>query len=91
MELVADVHPDTALTLRETPLSADQHLEPIPDSEWHRLQANVPDDQETLAWAFGLGRSIKINEPAHWVAHVRRQIFEMQSYYVEANPRSTTC
>ena len=53
--LVADVHPDTAGILQETPLSEDQTLEPMPGSDWLRLTASVADDQETLWWVFGLG------------------------------------
>ena len=48
VELVADVHPDIAGIFQETPVSEDQTLEPIPDSEWVRLTASVADDQETL-------------------------------------------
>lgn len=62
-ELVADVHPQIAWTLRETPLSEDQTLEPLPDSDWSRLRASVADDQETLWWAIGLGEKIRIHAP----------------------------
>lgn len=64
VELVADVHPQIAWTLRETPLSEDQVLEPLPDSDWQRLRASVPDDQETLWWVLGLGGSLLVHEPA---------------------------
>ncbi|WP_305805104.1 WYL domain-containing protein [Stenotrophomonas sp. YIM B06876] len=64
VELVADVHPDTAWILRETPLSEDQALKPLPDTQWLRLTASVADDQETLWWAFGLGEQILVREPA---------------------------
>lgn len=63
VELVADVHPQLAWTLRETLLSEGQSLEPLPDSDWQQLRANVPDDQETLWWVLGLGESILVHEP----------------------------
>ena len=63
VELIADVHPETAWILRETPLSADQSLEPLPGSDWLRLRAMVPDDQETLWWLFGLGENILVRSP----------------------------
>lgn len=56
VELVADVSPPIAWLLGETPLSSKQSLKPLPDSDWQRLCAVVPDDRETLWWVFGLGR-----------------------------------
>lgn len=48
VELVADVSPQVAWLLNETPLSQQQSLTPISDSPWQRLHAQVPLDQETL-------------------------------------------
>lgn len=71
VELVADVHPQIAWMLRETPLSEDQRLEPLPDSDWLRLHASVPDDQETLWWVFGLGEKARVHVPGEWVKEIR--------------------
>lgn len=82
VELVADVHPQLAWTLRETPLSRDQTLEPLPDTDWLRLRASAPDDHETLWWVFGLGNLLKLHEPEAWFIHIRARISEMQPHYV---------
>lgn len=63
MELVADVHPQIAWTLRETPLSEDQSLEPLPNTDWVRLRAELPDDQENFWWLFSLGENIRVQSP----------------------------
>lgn len=63
VQLVADIHPDLAWTLRETPLSEDQVLEALPGSDWVRLKASVADDQETLSWVWGCGEKIQVRLP----------------------------
>ncbi len=63
LALVADVHPQLAQTLRETPLSHDQQFSALPDSDWERLTASLPDDQETLWWLFGLAENILVRAP----------------------------
>jgi len=63
VELIADVHPQHAQTLRETPLSKDQVLQRLPDSDWEQLSAHVADDQETLWWVFGLAENILVHAP----------------------------
>lgn len=63
VELIADVHPQLAWTLRETPLSSDQTLTPIPETDWVRLHAHLPDDQESFWWVYGLGENIRIQSP----------------------------
>lgn len=72
VQLIADVHPDTAGILQETPLSEDQTLEPLHDSDWLRLHANVADDQEMLWWVFGLGEQMRVKEP-HSLADAIRE------------------
>lgn len=66
LALVADVHPQVAWLLGETPLAEKQQLSPLPDSDWQRLEAQVSDDQQTLWWLMGMGANIDIHEPAHW-------------------------
>ena len=71
VELVADVSPQIAWLLGESPLSPEQSLEPLPDSDWQRLRAVVPDDQETLWWVFGLGENVRVHSPTDWVDAVK--------------------
>ncbi|MEE3664494.1 WYL domain-containing protein [Brenneria sp. g21c3] len=86
VELIADVHPQTAWLLRETPLSYQQSLEALPGSDWYRLRALVPLDQETLWWIFGLNENIRVYEPGVWVEEIKekmermRQMYEKQAY-----------
>ncbi|MFE8145749.1 WYL domain-containing protein [Brenneria goodwinii] len=83
VELVADVHPQTAWLLRETSLSHQQSLEPLPGSDWYRLRALVPLDQETLWWIFGLNDNIRVYEPEVWVAEIRDKVERMKGMYGE--------
>lgn len=69
--LVADISPQIAWLLNETPLSPEQSLESLPDSDWKRLRAMVPDDQETLWWVFGLGENVRVHSPTDWVDAVK--------------------
>lgn len=72
MTLVANVAPQVAWLLTETPLANEQTLTPLPDSCWKRLIARVPDDQQTLWWLMGMGANVEVLEPEHW----REEIFE---------------
>ncbi|SDJ98719.1 helix-turn-helix transcriptional regulator [Billgrantia gudaonensis] len=64
--LIANVAPQLAWLLTETPLSNQQTLSPIKDSEWQRLEALVPNDQQTLWWIKGLGTNIEVLGPTSW-------------------------
>ncbi|AEB60489.1 helix-turn-helix transcriptional regulator [Ectopseudomonas mendocina] len=81
VELVADVHPQVAWLLSETPLSTQQTLTPIAGSDWQHLQAHVPLDQETLWWIFGLNENIRVHAPTVWVQEIRQRIARMNSFY----------
>jgi len=81
VELVADVAPQIAWLLGETPLSPEQSLEPLPDSHWQRLRAKVPDDQETLWWVFGLGENVRVLEPSHWATNVQSRAAKVKALY----------
>ncbi|NLD14109.1 MAG: WYL domain-containing protein [Gammaproteobacteria bacterium] len=72
--LIADIHPQLAWILRETPLSHEQSIEPIAESDWFRLEAVVPMDQETLWWIMGLGERIRVREPGEWVGEITKII-----------------
>lgn len=71
VELVADVSPQIAWLLGETPISAQQNLEALEYSDWKRLRAWVPDDQETLWWIFGLGENVRVHKPQRWVKEIQ--------------------
>lgn len=81
VELVADVSPPVAWLLNETPLSNEQSLKPLPDSDWQRLRAIVPDDQETLWWIFGLGENVRIHEPDSWVLAIKTRTAKVGALY----------
>lgn len=79
--LIADVAPSIAWLLKETPLSAEQTLTPLPGSDWQRLHAQVPDDQETFWWVFGLGESIHLHQPVSWTQAIAEKLSKMTALY----------
>lgn len=81
VELVADVSPQIAWLLGETPLSPQQSLEPLSDSDWQRLRAVVPDDQETLWWVFGLGENARVWEPQGWCKAISDKANKLGALY----------
>lgn len=81
VELIADVAPQIAWLLGETPLSPEQSLEPLPDSDWKRLRATVPDDQETLWWMFGLGENVRVWEPQGWCKAISDKANKLGALY----------
>lgn len=81
VRLVADVSPQIAWLLGETPLGHPQSLVPLAGSDWYRLRTRVPDDQETLWWVFGLGENVRILEPASWIAAVRQKALRLSELY----------
>jgi len=91
VELIADVSPQTAWLLGETPLSRDQRLEPLPGSDWQRLQARVPLDQETLWWIFGLNDQIRVHAPQVWVEEIGRKVERLRGMYTEPSGCDTGC
>lgn len=81
IELIADVSPQIAWILNETPLSNQQTLTPIENSDWQRLHAKVPDDQETLWWVFGLGENVRVCEPEIWKQAIMGRAMAMDKLY----------
>lgn len=77
--LVANIAPQMAWLLSETPLSEEQQLTPLPDSDWQRLEAEVPDDQQTLWWLMGMGANVDVLEPEAW----RSEIYASAKVIVE--------
>ncbi|MDO6750208.1 WYL domain-containing protein, partial [Gilvimarinus sp. 1_MG-2023] len=65
--LEADISPEVAYLLGETPLSQTQEITPLDDgSDWYRLVATITDDQESKWWVYGLNRNIRVTSPSHW-------------------------
>jgi len=89
VELIADIHPQQAWLLNETPLSLQQQITPLPDSDWYQLQAKVPLEQETLWWIFGLNERVRVYAPQIWVDEIRKAIANMQSLYHQ--PGDASC
>lgn len=89
VELVADVSPQIAWLLNETPLSHEQSLEPLEGSDWQRLRAKVPDDQETLWWVFGLGENVRVHSPTDWVDAVRVRTDQVAALYRQKLPNGS--
>ncbi|MEB5089867.1 helix-turn-helix transcriptional regulator [Pseudomonas guariconensis] len=85
-ELIADVSPNIAWLLTETPLSPEQSLKPLQGSNWQRLRAKVPDDQETLWWVFGLGENVRLHEPKRWVDVIKGKLINMGALYAQPTP-----
>lgn len=86
VELVADIHPQLAWTLRETPLSEDQQIEAIPESDWLRLRTSVANDIETSAWLLGLGGKIHIRAPQ---SLIDQHTSELQNLFASRNQNSS--
>lgn len=90
VELVADISPQIAWLLGETPLSRQQSLEKLEDSDWKRLRAWVPDDQETMWWVFSLGENVRVFEPNSWTTAIREKASRLIALYDHGIP-SQTC
>jgi len=82
-ELIADVHPQTAILLSETPLSTVQSLSDLPNQTWKRLHAQVTLDRETLWWIFGLNDNIRVYAPQVWVDEIRQKLNNLRTLYSE--------
>jgi len=81
VELIADVHPQLAALLRETPLSCEQTISVRSGSDWPRLVAHVPLDRETLWWIFGLNDQIHVHAPQVWVDEIRQRLESLRKMY----------
>lgn len=81
VKLVADVGPQVAWLLRETPISQQQSLFELQGTDWQRLHATVPNDRQTFWWLFGLGEHIRIHEPSEWVGAITDRLEKMETLY----------
>lgn len=82
--LVADVSPYTASVLSETKLCEQQTLESIDNSNWQRVTAKVPNNQETLWWIYSLNSNIHVHEPKEWVEEIKENLERVQGMYAGA-------
>nr|WP_298377539.1 WYL domain-containing protein [uncultured Halomonas sp.] len=83
VRLVAHVEPQVAWLLTETPLAEWQTLTPLSGTDWQRLEAEVPDDQQTLWWLRGMGASVEVIEPQAWRDDIRTNAERILSRFNE--------
>jgi predicted DNA-binding transcriptional regulator YafY len=77
VKLKARIRPEVAWLLSETPLSEVQTLCTDPDQDgWCRLEAEVPNDQQTQWWIQGFGSAIDVLEPKSWRETIHMQARE---------------
>lgn len=81
--LEAEIARPVAWLLQETPLSETQTIEAIPDSDWYRLTAQVPDDQQTLWWLMGMSANVKVIAPAAWRDTLKKSAEQVLAHYRE--------
>lgn len=84
--LIADIDPQVAWLLNETPLSTQQDISPLPPDAkapdgWLRLTATIPEDKETLWWIHAMNRQIHLHEPASWVEEIRESVQTLYAFY----------
>lgn len=83
IHLIANVSPQVAWLLTETPLAHEQALESLPHSDWQRLSVKLPDDQQTLWWLKGMGANVEVLNPSTWREEIRddaRRILAQSSF-----------
>lgn len=79
--LDAEVHPQLAWALAETPLALDQTLQPIEGSEWHSLKVVVPEDQEMVTWVLSQAERIRVIAPESMRTRVANRIRDAAASY----------
>ncbi|EOG8651914.1 WYL domain-containing protein [Pseudomonas aeruginosa] len=81
VELVADISPQIAWLLSETPLGPQQSMSPLPNTDWQNLRVPVPNDQETLWWVFGLGENARVYKPEKWSEEIKQRAARLVELY----------
>lgn len=81
--LEADITRPVTWLLSETPIANTQTIEALPDSNWYRLTACVPNDQQTLWWLMGMGASIKVIAPTEWRDILKTNAEQVLAQYQE--------
>lgn len=78
--LKARIEPHVAWLLSETPLSNEQSLTQLADTDWQLLEAWVPDEQQTLRWLKALGASVEVLEPLAWREEILADARKLLAY-----------
>ncbi|EPK5308639.1 helix-turn-helix transcriptional regulator [Pseudomonas aeruginosa] len=81
VELVADISPQIAWLLSETPLGPQQSMSPLPNTDWQNLRVPAPNDQETLWWVFGLGENARVYKPEKWSEEIKQKAARLVELY----------
>lgn len=88
--LVAHVAPQVAWLLSETPLSETQRLTPLPESNWQQLEAEMPDDQQTLWWLMAMGANVNVLAPVKWRETLKANAEQVLAHYREETESADT-
>ena len=48
------------------------------------VEINIPDDQETLGWVFGLGEKARVLAPGEWTEDIQAKVRTMSGMYEES-------
>lgn len=80
------VHP-APTGVGQPPQADEQRLTPLPESYWQRLEAKVPDDQQTLWWLMGMGMNVDVLEPPAW----RQMILETATQIISRSEGVNSC
>lgn len=87
--LKARIEPHVAWLLSETPLSEEQSLTELADTDWQLLEARVPDDQQTLWWLKAMGVSIEVLEPLAWREEILEEAKQILEWAAEQHAEIT--
>ena len=86
VHLVLRMQQQVALHLKETPLSAEQHMEPADESdEWVVVHATVPDTLQLRWWLLGLGDQVVVERPAGLRSEITATLQNSLSRYATGN------
>ena len=74
----------TAIHLEETPLSPDQQMSAVPDSEWVEVQATVLDTQQLRWWLLGFGDRVRVMAPETLREEIKTRLEGARALYQAA-------
>ncbi|WP_022954884.1 helix-turn-helix transcriptional regulator [Perlucidibaca piscinae] len=86
LKMEARIAPELAGTLQETPLSDDQVLQPMPESNEWKLQARVRDSWQLTWWILSQGDAITVNQPPDLRQRIQQNLADALRRY--ASPTS---
>lgn len=73
IELVMQLDADALSIVAESPLSKDQRID-AGDGDWHTVSATVRDTAQFRRWLLGLGRRVRVMQPAALAADMRAEL-----------------